>query len=88
MLVAQSLEDPLGGVALLPSFRLVFFQDLVDGPDPGAQLRPTRWLLPPVSGWHRVPQHLPHCLASQPELPGSLAFTHLIDDDRSPNPRV
>jgi hypothetical protein len=31
---------------------------------------------------HCVPQHFPHCLASKPELPRRLAFTHLIDDDR------
>ncbi len=88
MLVAQPLEDPLGGVTLLLAFRLVVFQDLVDDPDPGVQLGPAHRLLPPVARWHRVPQHLPHRLASQPELLGRLAFTHLVDDDRSPHPRV
>jgi hypothetical protein len=88
MLVAQPLENPLGRVALLFTFRLVSFQDLVDGPEPGAQLGPAHGLLPPVAGWRRVPQHFPHCLAGQTELPGHLAFTHLLDDDRSPNPRV
>ena len=57
-------------------------------PDPGVQLRPAHRLLPPVARRHRVPQHLPHRLASQPELPGRLAFAHLVDDDRSPNPRI
>jgi len=38
MLVAQPLEDPLGRVTLLLAFCLVFFQNLIDGPDPGAQL--------------------------------------------------
>jgi len=33
-------------------------------------------------------QHLPHGLASQPELPGRLALTHLTDDNRSPHPRI
>jgi hypothetical protein len=64
---------------------LVFFQDLVDDPDPCVQLGPARWLPPPVARWYGVPQHLPDCLASQPELPGSLTFTHFVDDDRSPN---
>jgi hypothetical protein len=63
-------------------------QDLIDRPDPGAQLGPAHGLLPPVAGWHCIQQHLPHSLASQPELPGHLALTHLVDDDRSPNPRV
>jgi len=66
VLVAQPLEAPLGGVALLPAFRLLVFQDLVDGAHPRFQLRPARRLLPPVARWHRVPQHLPHGLASQP----------------------
>jgi hypothetical protein len=88
VLVAQPLEDPLGGVTLLPAFRLVVFQNLIDGPDPGAQLGPTYGLQPPVTRWHCVPQHLPHCLARQPELPGRLALAHLVDDDCSPNPRV
>ena len=57
-------------------------------PTHGVQLRPAHRLLPPIAGRHRVPQHLPHRLASQPELPGRLAFTHLVDDDRSPNPRI
>jgi hypothetical protein len=30
VLVGQPLRDPLGGVALLPAFRLVVLQDLVD----------------------------------------------------------
>jgi hypothetical protein len=75
-------------VALLLAFRLVCFQDLIDSPDPGTQLGPAHGLQPPVAGWHRISQHFPHCLASQPELPGRLAFTHLLDDHRSPNPRV
>ena len=45
-------------------------------------------LLPPVARRHRVPQHLPHRLASQPELLGRLAFAHLVDDDRSPHSRI
>ena len=88
MFGAQPLEDPLGGVALLLAFRLICFQDLVDAPDPGTQLGPAHGLQSPVARWHRVPHHLPHCLASQSELPGHLAFTHLLDDDRSPYPRV
>jgi hypothetical protein len=88
VLVPQPLEDPLGRVTLLFAFSLVLFQDLIDGSHPSVQLGPTYRLLPPVAGRHCVPQHLPHCLASQPELPGRLAFTHLVDHDRSPHPRV
>src|ERR1700722_255806 len=88
VLVAQPLEDPLGRVALLPAFRLVAFQDLVDGSGPGIQLGPTHRLLPPIARRHRVPQHLPHRLASQSELLGRLALAHLVDDDRSPHSRI
>src|SRR5579863_8475276 len=88
MLIAQPLEDPLSCVTLLLGFGLVLLQDLIDGRDPGVQFRPAYWLLPPVAGWHRVAQHLPHRLASQPELPGRFAFAQLVDDHRSPNSRI
>jgi hypothetical protein len=61
----------LARVRLLLAPCLVFFQDLVDGSDPGVQLGPARWLLPPVAGWHCITQHLPYCLASQTELPAA-----------------
>ena len=38
MLVAQSLEDALGGVALLRRSRLVILQDLADDSEKRAQL--------------------------------------------------
>jgi hypothetical protein len=88
VLVAQPLEDALGGVTLLLAFRLVLFQDLIDGADPGVQFRPARRLLPPIAWRHRIPQHLADRVTSQPELPGRLAFTHFVDDDRSPNTRI
>jgi hypothetical protein len=75
-------------VALFFAAGLVVFQDLVDGSDPGVQLGPAHRLLAPVTGRHCVPQHLPHRLASQPELLGRLALAHLVDDNRSPNPRI
>ncbi len=50
--VTQPLENPLGGVPLLPAFRLVVFQDLVDSPHPGVQFGPAHGLLPPVTRWH------------------------------------
>ena len=54
-----------------------FFHDLIDRPDPGAQLGPADWLLAPVTRRRRVSQHLPHRLASQPELPGRFELAHL-----------
>jgi len=88
VLVAQPFEDPLGRVPLLLPPRVVVFQNLVDGSDLGVQLGPARWLLPPVAGRDRIPQHLPYGLASEPELAGRLALAHLVDDHRSPNPRI
>jgi hypothetical protein len=44
--VSQSLKDPLGRVALFLATCLVFFQDLIDGSNPGVQLGPARGLLP------------------------------------------
>src|SRR5260221_7323526 len=88
VLIAQPFEDPFGRMTLLFATRLVVFQNLVDGSHPGVRLGSARWLLPPIAGRNRVPQHLPYGLASQPELAGRLAFTHLLDDDRSPNPRI
>jgi hypothetical protein len=38
VLVAQPLEDPLGGVPLLLAFNLVLFQNLVDDPDQAPSL--------------------------------------------------
>jgi len=54
----------------------------------GVQFRPARRLLPPIAWRHRIPQHLADRLASQLELPGRFAFTHFVDDDRSPNTRI
>jgi hypothetical protein len=88
VLVTQAFEDPLGCVTLFLTTGLVVFQDLIDGSDPGVQLGPAYRLLTPISRRHCIPQHLPHRLASQPELLGRLALTHLVDDDRSPNPRI
>jgi hypothetical protein len=88
VLVSQSFEDPFRGMALLLAACLVVFQDLIDDPKPRIQLRSSRWLLPPVSGRHRIPQHLAHRLACQAELPGRLALAHLVDDNSSPHPRI
>ncbi len=57
-------------------------------PTQASSFGPARRLLPPIARRHRIAQHLPHRLASQPELLGRLAFAHLVDDDRSPNPRI
>src|SRR5262249_27983422 len=62
--------------------------DLIDGAHPGVQLRPAHGLLSTVAGRSRVTQHLPHRLASQPELLGCLALTHLIDNNCSSHPRI
>src|SRR5215218_6934233 len=88
MLVSQPFEDPFRGMALLLTACFVVFQNLIDDPDPCVQLRPSSWLLPPVSRRHRIPQHLAHRLACQTKLPGGLALAHLIDDDSSPHPRI
>ena len=75
VLVAQPLEDPLGGVALLPALRLVVFQDLVDNAHPRIQLRPARRLPPPVprgtgyrSIFRTVSRASPNCLAASRSL--------------------
>jgi len=88
VLVSQPFEDPFRGMTLLLAARLVVCQNLIDGPDPCVQLRPPRWLLPPLPWRHRISQHFAHRLARQPELPGRLALAHLIDDDSSPHPRI
>ena len=88
VLVAQPLKDPLSRVPLLLAARLIPFQDLIDDSDPGAQFGSAHWLLSLIAGWHCVSQHLPHCFARQPELPGRLAFAHLVDHHRSPDARI
>jgi hypothetical protein len=50
VLVTQAFEDPFGRVALFFAAGLVFFQNLVDGSDPGVQLGPARGLLATVAG--------------------------------------
>ena len=49
MLVPESPEDPLGGVALLPGTPEVVYQDLVDDAGEGLQLRTPGRSLPPVA---------------------------------------
>ena len=60
----------------------------MDGSHPGVLLGPVHGLLPSLAGRNRIQQHLPHCLASQPDLPGRLEFTHFVDADRLPDPRI
>ena len=52
VLVAQPLEDALGGVALLPGDLVVFFKDAVDDAGVGLQLGPSGRSLPPVARRH------------------------------------
>ena len=49
MLVPESLEDPLGGVALLPGTPEVVCQDLVDDAGEGLKLGTPGRSLPPVA---------------------------------------
>ena len=51
MLVPESLEDPLGGVALLPGNPEVVFQYPVDDAGKGLQLGTAGRVLPPVARW-------------------------------------
>jgi hypothetical protein len=53
VLVAQTLEDPLRRVPLLPRPALILFQDPVDDPHEWIQLRTRRRPVAPVSRWHR-----------------------------------
>ena len=52
VLVAQPLEDALGGVALLLGDLVVFFKDAVDHAGVGLQLGPSGSSLPPVARRH------------------------------------
>ena len=66
-LVAQALEHPLGGVALLSVLAEIIPQPLLDDLGEPVQLRPPDRCGPPVSRRHREAQHLLHALARDPE---------------------
>src|SRR5208282_3448519 len=85
VLVPQPLEDPLRGMLLLGWLPLIFLQDPVDDPDEWIQLRPRRWLAPPVSRRHRERQHLRHRPRVDPEPTCRLPPTHPLHIHRSPH---
>src|ERR1039457_2216948 len=62
--------------ALLLRLRLVIFQDLVDNPQPGSQLRTLHWFLARISRRRQILQHLPNGLPRQAELMRRLPDAH------------
>ena len=60
MLVAQTLENPLRRVTLLRRPALILFQNPVNHPHEGVQLRTHRRSAAPVTRWHRERHHLRH----------------------------
>jgi hypothetical protein len=88
MLVAQTLENPLGRVPLLRRPLAIFFQDPVDDANKRIQLRSRRRPDPPISGRHRERQHLRHLPRINPEPTRSLAPTDPLNLDRVADPPI
>ena len=86
MLVPEPLEDPLGGVALLPGTPEVVCQDLVDDAGEGLQLGTPGRGLSPVARRHRVGHNLAHRVPVQAEHPGDLPYAHPIHHHRLSDP--
>src|SRR5579863_3011909 len=84
----QPIPDPLRRVPLLLVLDLIVFQNLVDDPQPGPQLRFHHWLFPGVAWRDRIGQHFPDGLARQPELPRCLPDAHPIHLNRSSYARI
>ena len=88
MLVAQPLEDSLGGVLLLGRTRPVFLQDRVDDRDQSPELGLLRRLRPHITRRRRVAAHLRHRVPAQPEHPSRLSAAVTFQENKPPDRRV
>jgi hypothetical protein len=78
VLVAQPLEHPLRGVALLGALDEIVSQPLVDDLGEPVQLRPPHGRRPLIPGRNRKAEHLPHALARDPEVTRRRACAHPV----------
>ena len=78
VLVAQPLEHPLRGVALLGALAEIVPQPLVDDLGEPVQLRPPDRRGPPIPRRNREAQHLLHALARDPEMTRRRALAHPV----------
>ncbi len=88
VLVAQALEDPLGGVALLLGGGLILLEDLVDHPEECSELGSrtlTRALL--IASGLDVLEHLLQRVETDLIFPADLALGHLLHQYFSANVR-
>ena len=78
VLVAQPLEHPLGGLALLSVLAEIIPQPLLDDLGEPVQLRPPDRCGSPASRRHREAQHLLRALARDPEKTRRLTLAHAV----------
>src|ERR1019366_9105721 len=88
MLVAQTLENPLGRMTLLHRRCPVSLEDRIDHRNQAPQLRLLRWSLPHITRRHREPAHLRDRLAAQPKNTSPFPPTLAIIENKLPNRRV
>jgi hypothetical protein len=88
MLIAKSLEYPLGRVSLLYRRCSVRFQDCLDHWDQRTQLRLLRRPLPNIPGRHREPTHLRNRLSAQSKNTSRFPPAFAIIEDKLPNRRI
>ncbi len=78
VLVAQTLENPGGGVPLLPRLALILNENLFDVSDKRSELRARRRSRPRVRQRRRLNQRLLHRLTAMSQLLGDLPDAHPI----------
>ena len=88
VLVAQTLENPLGRVTLLDGCDPVRLQDRIDHRQQRPQLRLLDRLRARVARRQREPAHLGNRLAIEPKYPGCLTTRVAVDENKLPNGRV
>ena len=88
MLVAQPLEDPLGGMLLLGRASPVRLQDGGDHRQQRPQLGLARRPRPHIPRRRRVPAHLGNRIPAQPENPGCLPPAMPLEEHEPPDRRV
>ena len=81
VLVAEPLEDPLGGVPLLPRGLPVVLEDLVDDGQEGAELGPGPGAVPAVAGRLGVVEDLLERVPVDVELAAGGALAEAVDED-------
>ena len=82
-----SLAYIFAAICLVPLFLRAFLivdEDLIDDSGEGIQLRPPRWLAPPIARRSGVAQHLAHRPSRQAKPFGGLALTQTFDKDTAP----